>query len=436
MRKNLTDRTLKSLKPAADGKPYEIMDTIVRQLGVRVMGTDADPVRTFVLVTRYPGSKSPARRKLDPYGKITLEQARHKARAWLELIRKGVDPRVDEERERQANLRKQENSFTAVAEQFIARHVSRARKAAVVERELRREFIDRWGNRPITDISQHDIVAVLDEAVERGAPYQAHNLLGHVRRLFNWAIGRGIYGLERSPCDRLKPKDVIGKKALRTRTLTDHEIRALWRASTKLGYPFGDAYRLLLLTGQRKSEVFEARWSEFDLTKKLWTIPAERMKGEEGESAPHIVPLTNDATTLLASLPRFKRGDYLFSTTFGVKPVSGFSKSKARLDRLMLRTWRALGRVVNADRRRKSFDDWVIHDIRRTVRTHLSALPVPELVRELVIAHTKRGLSRVYDQHTYLDEKRQALELWGRRLKAIVDPPPSNVADLSLRRHA
>src|SRR5262249_7332853 len=95
--------------------------------------------------------------------------------------------------------------------------------------------------------------------------------------------------------------------------------------------------------------------------------------------------------------PRFKKGDHLFSTTFGEKPVSGFSKAKRRLDRKMTRTWRTLGRISGIDRRKAEVGDWVIHDIRRTVRTGLSALPVPggELVPELRHPHTKPGLAKV-----------------------------------------
>ena len=64
---------------------------------------------------------------------------------------------------------------------------------------------------------------------------------------------------------------------------------------------------------------------------------------------------------------------------------------------------------------------FVIHDIRRTMRTGLSTLPVPDLVRELVIAHTRPGLHKVYDLHAYESEKRHALDLWAKRLRDIID---------------
>jgi integrase len=174
---------------------------------------------------------------------------------------------------------------------------------------------------------------------------------------------------------------------------------------------------MLALTGQRKSEVAEARWSEIDPARKLWTIPAERMKADSA----HVVPLSDDVVALLESLPRFANGDYLFSTTAGAKAVNGFSKAKERLDREM------------AEELGSTPQPFVIHDIRRTMRTGLSALPVPDLVRELVIAHTKPGLHKVYDRHAYL--ARHALELWAARLRSIVAPPSSDVV-VPLRRGA
>lgn len=366
-------------------------------------------------MARYPRSKNPTRRALGTYGELTLEQARAKARKWLALIEQGKDPKIEEERLRAAEQRKRASTFAAVAEDFIKDKLPGERNGREVERDIRREFMPAWGGRPVADITPFDVVQIVKAAKDRGSPYQAHNLLGIVRRLFSWAIAQHAYGLETSPCDRLKPKSLIGPKAARTRVLDDAEIRALWQATETIPYPYGPLFRMLALTGQRKSEVAEARWSEFDLTKKLWTIPAERMKAD----APHVIPLSKEVLEILEALPRFERGDYLFSTTSGASPVNSFSKGKARLDKAMAA---ALGREVAP---------FVIHDIRRTMRTGLSALPVPDLVRELVIGHTKPGLHKVYDQHAYLDEKRHALELWAKRLRDIVTPPPANVVELA-----
>jgi len=425
-KKVLTDRTLKALKPAPKGKRHEILDAVVPGLAVRV--TDRADAKgkaaqiSFILIARFPGSSKghPTRRKIGDYGAITLEGARDTARAWLELIRRGIDPREQERRAREAEAVKRENTFGAIAEEYFETHLKGQRKAAAVEREVRRELLPLWQNKPITEITQNDVRILIKAIVRRPAPTHAHSIYNHVRTIFNWAIGSGeIEGLATSPCDRLKPKQLIGVKNKRQRVLTDAELSAYVRAADQLSYPLGAMFKFLLLTGQRLSEVSNAHWREFDLKAKVWTVPPERFKSDSA----HLVPLTDDMVALLESLPRYNGGDFLFTTTRGKKPVNGFSKAKAQLDSLMTVE---LGETP----------DFVNHDIRRTVRTRLSGLKVPENVAEMVIGHGKKGLARVYDQHTYLDEMREALELWNGRLRSITTTPPDNVVVLPERVNA
>src|ERR1700746_1183315 len=123
----LTDRKLKSLRAAADGRPYDVKDTEVRGLRVRVMPN----TKTFVLLARFPGNKQATRQSLGTYGELTLQEARDKARAWRSQLKKKIDPRAEEEKQRLAEQRKQENSFASVCEEFIKRHVKKTRKADV-----------------------------------------------------------------------------------------------------------------------------------------------------------------------------------------------------------------------------------------------------------------------------------------------------------------
>ena len=430
-----TDRELKALKPFA--KHYDVKDEKARNLIVRVGPENArgDFHRSFCLVTRFPGCKNPTRHAFGEYkvngkGDLTLEEARELAAEWRALIRKNVDPREAERRDKAEVSRKRDVTFGAVIEEYLARHVKGQRKAKDVEREIRSELIEPWRNKPISEITRGDVVELVEAIADRPAPYHAHNVFGHIRTFFNWCIDRGKYDLETSPCDRLKPARLIGAKKPRQRVLTDDELLAFSRAADRLGYPFGPMFKLLVLTGQRKSEVAEARWREFDLDRGIWTVPPERFKSDSS----HLVPLPDDALAILGALPRFKKGDHLFSTTFGEKPVSGFSKAKARLDRFMLRTLKALARTRGEDRPKVTLPPFVIHDIRRTMRTRLSGLKVQERVAEMVIGHGKKGLARVYDQHEFADEMREALDLWAARLRTIVSPPPANVVSLASER--
>jgi integrase len=426
MRKTLTDRLLRSLRPRANH--YDIMDGIIPSLGVRVLKSGKV---TFTLHGRFPDNPHFTRRALGLYGELTLLQAREKAREWLKLIEQGVDPQAHQEQQRRAAERERQNTFAAVAEDFIRDKLPGERKGREVERDIRREFIPVWGKRPITQISSRDVREVIRAKAQSAKP-QARNLLGYVKRLFAWAVDQDCYGLEDSPAAALKPSKIVGDKVSGDRILSDLELFALWRAAERTPYPVGPVYKLLMLTGLRLNEVADAHWAEFDPAGKLWVIPKERMKGKNGKARAHTVPLTEDLLALLGKLPRFGHGDFLFSTTAGISSVWMSSKVKARMDARMLRTLRTLARRRGEDPAKVQLSDWINHDIRRTVRSNLSRLKVTEEAREAVMAHVRPGIKGSYDLHDYFDEKREALELWAARLKAIVGRPRPNVVPLKI----
>jgi integrase len=426
-RKHLTDRALKALKPAPAGERYVVMDSHVPGMGIRVT---ENGVKTFVLITRYPGHRSPARRALGVYEALTLEAARDKARAWIELVHKGIDPAVVEEQAKAEALRKQENSFCVVVEDWLQAKVAKERQAKDVERDFRREFLPVWGALPITAITDLHVLTIVNTK-KRTAPAQARNLLAHLKRFFSWAIDQRVYGLTASPCDRLRPTKIIGKKKRRNRTLNDDELFALWRAANRLPYPSGSVYQLLMLTALRLTEASAARRPEINRRERTWTIPEERMKGKNDEARAHVVPFTADIAAVFDTLPEFK-GPYLFSHTFGKKPVAMSSFTKRWIDKRMLLTLRALARRRGDDPAAVEFKPWVNHDIRRTVRTRLSRLKIAEEIKEAVLGHARPDNQQTYDIHDFLNEKREALELWAAQLRSIVAPSntPDNVVTL------
>jgi integrase len=435
------------------------MDSLAPGLGVRVMGRSEAPIRSFILLTRFPGSKNPTRAKIGSYvdgrgdeGRLSLEGARGKARLWQSMIRTGRDPRIEEERQRQAELQKQNMTFAAVTEDFIREKLPGERRGSDVEADIRREFLPRWKALPISDVTDVDIISVV-KVKAKTAPAQARNLLGHAKRLFQWAVDQRTYGLKVSPAAGIKPAAIVGKKVARDRVLNDDELFAFWRAASRLPYPAGPAYRLLALTGLRLGEVAEASWSEFHPTvvrairqrgnapidwsqynaeELSWTIPAARMKGQNDSARAHVVPLTPDVLAILERLPQFVGGEYLFSHNAGRKPAVMSTDIKSNLDSRMLRTLRALARKRGDGPAAVELKPWVNHDLRRNVRSGLSRLRIAEEIREAVLAHARPGIKGVYDQHDYFDEKRDALTQWGARLRSIVEPAPtaSNVVAL------
>ena len=195
--------------------------------------------------------------------------------------------------------------------------------------------------------------------------------------------------------------------------LTDDEIKALWLAWDQMAYPFGDLSKMLLMTGQRRSEVARMRWSDVDFDLKVWTIPGEVTKS--GRS--HDVPLSKLALEVLEALPHFT-GDHIFTTTAGAKPVSGYSRAKSRAEEL------------------SGVTEWRLHDCRRTVGTRMTQCGIQIFVVGRVLNHAPRsavGITSVYDRYSYEPEKRRALEVWAAKLEGLIRPVPDKVVDLHSR---
>jgi len=449
-RRLLTDTFIRGRQPAKPKRRDEFFDTQVPGFALRVTDRGA---KSYILYARFPPGKVPARRFLGDAERMTLADARAKAAKWVSLIANGQDPREVERLANHTALQRQKTTFAVVAEAWLT-HVRRTgqRKAAVVAKDVEREFIPRWGNMPITEITQSQIRDMVVEVSDR-APAQARNLLGHAKLLFDWAVRQG-YGLDRSPATSLKPRDLLSDRAARDRSLNDEELFAFWRAVTRMPYPVGHVYKLLVLTGLRRNEVAKASWREFspivvnalrrrtgavdwslfDPRVLTWEIPKERMKGRPSTARAHLVPLTIEMLNILDELPLFKRGDYVFSTTLGVKPVFMGDKIKKKVDARMLRTLRALARRRGEDPATMRLKGWVNHDLRRVVRSGLAKLRIPEEAREAVLAHARPGITKVYDVHDYFDEKREALTEWAKKLRTIVAPPPTSVIKLHAQR--
>lgn len=383
--KKLSALFVERVRPPESGR-VDYWDTQVSGLGLRVSRTGR---KTWNFMYRWAGEQ--IREKVGTYPTLSLGEARKAAGGIKKQVELGIDPK--EQARKRLAMYDPEQRLDKIAQEFIERYAKPRNKSwKETLRILERDMLSKWADRPIKTIERREVIQLLDEIVERGAPIMANRVLAQVRRFFNWCVERGI--LDSSPATNIRAPS---PEMARDRVLSDDEIARLWGVFEELGWPFGVFTKMLLLTGQRRSEVAGMEWHEIDLEERLWTIPREKTKADRA----HLVPLTDTALEILESLPQ--TSEYVFSTT-GNSPISGFSKAKHMLDDL------------------SCIRDWKLHDLRRTVASGMARLGVaPHIIEKVSNRQTGiiSGVAGVYNRYDYLDEKREALEKWKEQLTQI-----------------
>jgi integrase len=417
MAKDLTVKALESLKPGAARR--EVPDGHTRGLFYVLQPTGAAS-----WAYRYRFAGKPKKLTIGTYPALDIRAARELASEAAKVIARGDDPAATKQAAKIAAREESAREYELVehvVETFLERYAaknSKPRYLSETTRLLRREISDPWKGRRLSAITRSDVHALLDKVVDRGSPITANRTLAAFRKLCNWAVERGI--IDHSPCEKVKAP---APEKSRDRILSDDELRIVWGAFEKTGWPFGPLARLLLLTGARLREVAEMRWSEIDLAAKTWTIPKERTKN----ALAHEVPLSGAALQILESLPRVDGGKgapgFVFTTT-GRTAVSGFSRAKEQFDAAIVDAMRKAA-IARGDDPAKftALENWTMHDLRRTAASGMAGLGIAPHVVEAVLNHrsgTIKGVAAVYNRYSYGAEKRAALEAWARALDSIV----------------
>jgi integrase len=393
-KKPLTDRAIRALPSADRGKRRLVWDALVPGLAVRV--TDKGQ-RSFVLVTRYPGSRNPAPRTIGKVGAISLVDARATAQSWLTQIAKGIDPR-------NTTAQHVNGTLQAICTDYWDRDGAKLRSLKVWRATLERLVHPVLGPCPITEIKRSDIVRLLDKIEDERGPAMANQTLAIARRIMNWHAARSDDF--RSPIVRGMAR-AAGKS--RDRILTDTELRAVWTATAPYSGPtqnrlspvFCAYVRFLLLTAARRNEAVDLRWAE--IAHGDWTLPAVRNK----TGLELIRPLSDAAQAIINERPRLC--EFVFSRN-GKGAMGGIAELKAALNYA------------------SGVKDWTLHDLRRTARSLMSRAGVPSDHAERCLGHVIGGVRGVYDRHQYRDEMLIAYENLAGLIAQIVDPQPNVVA--------
>lgn len=367
-------------------------------------------------VVRYRVNGRLRRMTLGPYPSLSLADARRRARIVRGDVAGGDDPAQEKLERRQVK------TFSDLAREYIDMAEKRHKRWTEEKRVINKELTPILGHRLLTDIRRREVRDLVEDiADKREAPTMANRTLGMLSRMFNYAVDREW--IEASPAARIKDP---GVERSRDRVLDDDEIRELWKvlellAKPETGEPLevdtengpkrirrvitpptAQAFQVQLLTAQRPGEVRDMKWVHVDLEAKWWTLPAVGTKNGKA----HRVPLTIEAVTILQARKDVAKETavHVFENRAGNGSILHRGKKAASL----------LCKLLSFEFR--------AHDLRRTAATRMAEAGVTREHLAKVLNHIEGGAAatRVYDRYSYDAEKRQALELWERSLKAIL----------------
>lgn len=416
----LTESYIAAMPLPPSGKNRVDYDVDTRGLAVRITSSG---FRSFLFCYMFDGRERRMPILTWIKGTGTLSLARSRAAELRLNVQKGNDPARDKEearlqRERERQQAAKEATFAKLSERYLAEHAVHKRSGRADERRIKNYVLPKWSTRKVKDITRADVDELVSPIAAAGMKAEANHRLALVRKMFSFAVDRGI--IDTHPCLRMKAPG--GPIAPRDRALTTpREIKILWRITSGGRWsrivPDAEAraLRLMLLTACRPSEAAEVPWSEIDTTHALWILPASRSKNKRA----HIIPLVSGAVSLVVT-PQERVGEYVFpgqrSPHITENRLAGaLRKACARLARLGLQPFTP-------------------HDLRRTVETGLAALKVPKEHRDRVLNHVDASVGgKHYNKYDYLDEKRDALQRWERRLESILQEKESVVVPMRAR---
>jgi len=405
MKKRLTDRFVQIVAAPASGRAVYIDDD-APGLELRV---SADGRKAWSIRYRPKGAER-KRETNGTYPAVSLAVARQRARDIGAAAARSIDLPATEKRERDEQRKADNRPHTVgdLLDEYVERYCKpNQRKWTLTARMFDSHVKPTIGKKPLGELRRADIVELLDDLQnEKGLRAQVNRVRSQILAALNWGVDREY--LDTNPAAAIKKRKI---EASRDRVLTDDELRAIWRAADGLPDPSRSLVKAWILTGQRRDEVRCMVWSEVDLTRAVWTLPAARNKGKRE----HEIPL---APAMLALLDGLRRRGLPAFTTDGSKPYAGQKRLKAILDR------------------ESGVAGWTLHDFRRTASTGMAALHVPQDTIDRVLNHAKGTLAGTYNRHQYAEEKRRALEAWAERVAFIVGEARDAVNVVELRASA
>ncbi|HEI9922973.1 tyrosine-type recombinase/integrase [Serratia marcescens] len=391
----LTDAKLRKL----NGKPIPKLIEMPDGGGLSIRIT---PLGLIVFQYRYRYAGKARRMTLGSYDEISLKEARDMVQEAKRVLAEGKDPitvksMTLEEIAGAASVKDCLSYWTASAQ------AQRLVKLQYWERAFDRHVLPYVGDMIVDEMQISHWQPVFKRMRTNGAETFAGIMLSKLKQVFSYCLR--TERIRVNPIAALRISDVGKPVGVVKRYFSDDEIGAFWLAleGSRIVHQNKIFIKLLLLTGCRGVELRKAKKGEFDVKNRTWRVPAENSKTRQ----PFVRGLSGDAAKLIEeAMSLYPNISQLFPPAIvqGDRPMSAG----------------VLLNMAEQLRNEMGVHDWAMHDLRRTAKTKMSELGIEPHVSEKVLGHKLGGVLAVYDQHSYLKEQQNALDIWAAHVASCV----------------
>ena len=337
---------------------------------------------------------------LGVYPKISLKEAREEHQAARKLLDKGIDPTQYRKVTKAVKIESAGYSFQVLSAEWAAKQIWTDGHRRTVQSRLERDVIPYLGNRPVSEITAKEVLAICRRVESRGAIESAHRIKTIIGQVMRYCVSLEL--ADGDPTRDLKGALTPTQAKHMAAITTPKEVGALMRSidDYKGTIVTRAALKMAALTFVRPGELRHAEWSEIDIDRKCWIIPPEKMKGR----IKHIVPLSRQAMEVIIDLkPKTGAGRYVFpSPRTAARPMS---------ENAVLSALRRMGYPKS---------EMTGHGFRSTASTNLYELGWKSELVEMQLAHKDPNEVRAsYNHAKYLPERQKMMQAWADYLDGL-----------------
>jgi integrase len=377
---------------------------------------------TAIFVKRYQLNDKRKQMKIGVFGEkkkglMSYGDALIKSIQLTQQIKDGIDPKLEADRKTRQNIK----TVNDIAERFLDKKSKKIDTVHILQSNYDKRIKPMIGHLPVERVSPLDIEEILDNVVAEGYPTVANKVLFLCKNIFKSAEKLGL--IDKNPAAPFSAtEDAGGPEFSRETILSKGDIKKAFCVfdqhktivplSTRIGYA------LLLMLGNRKMELFSAKWEDIKMDSKTFTLYADDTKTKSSL----VIPIPDLAMPMLRDLKLISNGsEYLFPAR--KRSSRGYISDDTTNHTLAHLFGKKVSKKPPGPNYlgQENIQYFTVHDLRRTFRSLLAHIGISDEIAEICMNHSKKGTTRTYNRYRYFQERKDALNKLAELIFSLID---------------